>query len=557
LRLLPGKTELLILLAAAWMVATCNAGFWHVLHFGGDAGSALGVPALAAFLMIATGLTSLVLMILATGPVTRPVLALLLAAGAAAGYFTTNYGVMFDKDMLANVVETNVAEASELVSYGLVLTIILFGLLPGLLVMRVPLPKRGFGTAVVQRAAGMVVAIALIAVPLALDQKAVFSTVRNHRELAHMIAPVDVVSATWSYSEDLLDTPPPYRRIGEDARHAANDAANGHPTVHVLIVGETARAANFGINGYGRDTSPGVQQRPTISFKHVESCGTATAQSLPCMFSVQTMTNFDREQSDHQDNLLDVAARAGFDVRWIDNGNSCKGVCSRIANLQLAESDVADLCKSDGCYDEYLVDELARLLPAIDHDTVIVLHQLGSHGPAYYRRYPEDFRRFVPDCRSDDFADCTNEEITNAYDNTIAYTDAVIARAIDVLSAQSDRLNTSLLYVSDHGESLGEHNLYLHGMPRALAPDEQVHVPMIAWFGDEDTRHLTTMCRDQVDDLPISHDNLFHTELGILRIESSIYQPDLDVFAACRDSSQQLAQSFSASQNRERDHADR
>ena len=556
-RPLPGKSELVLLLAAAWMVATCNVGFWQVLRFGGDAGGVLGGPTLVGFLMIATGLTAMVLMILANGPATRPVLALLLSLGAAAGYFTTRFGILFDKNMVANVVETNVAEASELLSSGLVVTVVLFGLLPALLVMRLSLPKRRFGTAVVQRVAGLLVAAALIAVPLALDQKAVFSTVRNHRELAHMISPVDVVAASWSYAEDRLDTPPPYRMIGQDAKLAANDTADGRPTVHVLIVGETARAANFGINGYARDTSPGVEERPTISFRNAESCGTATAQSLPCMFSIQTMAEFDREQSEYQDNLLDVAARAGFDVRWIDNGNSCKGVCAHIASLQLADSDVANLCSPDGCYDELLVDELSRVLPTIDRDTVIVLHQLGSHGPAYYRRYPESFRRFMPDCRSDDLADCTNEEITNAYDNTIVYTDAVIARAIDVLSAQTGRLNTSLLYVSDHGESLGEHNLYLHGMPRALAPDEQTHIPMIAWFGDAGAQGLASHCLDQVGELPVSHDNLFHTELGLLGIESSIYVPALDVFANCRTGKEQLARTEPASRGREQHHASR
>lgn len=518
------------------MALTCNVGFWGVLAQSGADGTAQTMPHLLSFALLAIGLTSLVLLLLAVGHATRPLLALALPVAAAAGYFTAHYGTLFDKSMLVNIVETNATEARELISLPLLAIIAVVGVLPAILVLRTTLPRRKFVPAAAQRALGILIAVGLIAVPLFLDQKIVFSVARNHRELAHMIAPVDVISASYSLLEDRFDTPPEFETVARDATLVLPSAGDERPNVHVIIVGETARAANFSLNGYARQTNPHLASQAVFNFPDVSSCGTATAQSLPCMFSIQTQDEFDDERSKYQDNLLDIAARAGYDVYWIDNGNNCKGVCTRVNSRDLHLSGIAPICTKDQCFDEILVSELEKLLPAIRRDTLIVLHQLGSHGPAYYRRYPDEYRQFVPDCRSDDLGACTNEEITNSYDNTIVYTDYVISQTIDVLSTAAAHLNTSLLYVSDHGESLGEHNLYLHGMPRQFAPDEQTHVPMLAWFSDRALREqgLTAQCGAAVGEQPASHDNLFHTEMGLLGIRSEAYEPGMDVFSPCR-----------------------
>jgi lipid A ethanolaminephosphotransferase len=272
---------------------------------------------------------------------------------------------------------------------------------------------------------------------------------------------------------------------------------------------------------------------PLVYFPDASSCGTATSASLPCMFAVQDQEHFDRQLSKHQDNLLDIAARAGYDVYWRDNGNSCKSICARVDSRDLHDSEIASLCSEGECYDEILVHELALLLPEIKKDTLIVLHQLGSHGPAYFRRYPESFRVFTPDCRSTDLGDCTGPEIVNAYDNTILYTDHVLAEAIELLTSYDDRLDASLMYVSDHGESLGEHGLYLHGMPYGLAPVEQTRVPMLAWLSPslKARRGMADVCDVTQSRRAVSHDNLFFTELGLLEIDTSLYVAAKDVFA--------------------------
>jgi len=382
----------------------------------------------------------------------------------------------------------------------------------------------------------LVVALALIVTPLIMSQKEIFSVARENQQLRHMIAPLNIIAATYSTIEDQLASPPEFHSVALDARHVPATEQDGKPLVHVLIIGETARASSFGLDGYTVNTDPELGQRNDVQFFEMRACGTATAVSLPCMFSVQEHDGFDRSASKNEDNLLDVAKRSGYDVIWIDNGNGCKGVCARVESRDVHTLSAENICPHNDCYDEILVEELRRTLDTVTGDTLIVLHELGSHGPAYFRRYPESFRLFQPDCQSANFTDCSQQQIVNAYDNTIAYTDHVIASAISTLSAHTDEFDLSLVFVSDHGESLGEHGLYLHGMPYKLAPAEQTTVPMIVWLGSSSSYgdFPGSSCAADKHRASLSHDNLFHTELGLLGISTSAYKPELDILSACR-----------------------
>ena len=161
---------------------------------------------------------------------------------------------------------------------------------------------------------------------------------------------------------------------------------------------------------------------------------------------------------------------------------------------------------------------------------------MGSHGPAYFKRVPTAAKRFLPECSSNALQDCSGEQLVNAYDNTIAYNDQFLAQAIGWLQQREASNDTALLYVSDHGESLGESNLYLHGLPYAIAPDLQKRVPWITWLspGFAQHQHLDVACLRGRADAEISHDNYFHSVLGLLDVRSSVYQPALDAYAACR-----------------------
>jgi lipid A ethanolaminephosphotransferase len=325
--------------------------------------------------------------------------------------------------------------------------------------------------------------------------------------------------------------------------------------VVVLVVGETARAANWGLSGYARPTTPELATLPVINFTGVTSCGTDTETSLPCMFSAVGRRQYDERRIHRSENLLHVAARAGVQVHWRDNQSGCKGVCDGFAQDTVA-AVAPGLCADGHCLDEGLLRDLPALLRGPDSRAapvrLVVLHQIGNHGPAYYRRVPESFRHFLPSCDSDDLRQCSIESIVNAYDNALRYTDHVLATLIHRL--QAEEVDAAVLYVSDHGESLGEHGLFLHGVPYAIAPAVQRQVPMVMWVspGFAAARGLDTGCLAAraaspgptstvpaapgpaaAPAAPATHDHLFHTVLGLLDVHTSVRETSLDLTHGC------------------------
>jgi lipid A ethanolaminephosphotransferase len=228
--------------------------------------------------------------------------------------------------------------------------------------------------------------------------------------------------------------------------------------------------------------------------------------------------------------------RSGIDVLWLDNNSGCKGVCDRVSVEIFDRNHHAGTCQDGECFDEVLAQDLKQHIADLRRDTLIVLHQKGSHGPAYYRRYPPAFERFTPTCKSIRLSDCTSQALHNAYDNTIVYVDFVVTQVIEALKQRGDRLDSAALYVSDHGESLGESGLYLHGAPSMMAPDVQLQIPLYAWFSEGYRKRsgLNTACVRQSAGAAYSHDNLFHTTLSLLDVETSAYRRPLDMFAGCR-----------------------
>jgi len=355
--------------------------------------------------------------------------------------------------------------------------------------------------------------------------------VREHKELRYYANPLTPVYSAYKFGKTRLKAGPiEVAAIGEDAVIPAADIDR---ELVIMVLGETARADHFSLNGYERETNPELARHRVISFTDVSSCGTSTAISVPCMFDIYDQGDFSSDKSLSTENALDVLDHAGVSILWRDNNSDSKGVADRVAFEDFRSPEVNPVCDEE-CRDVGMLAGLPEFIDAqVDGDILIVLHQMGSHGPAYYKRYPQAFRVFLPSCDTKQLDSCSESEIGNSYDNTIRYTDHFLGQVIELLRGYDDRFETVMLYASDHGESLGESGLYLHGLPYWLAPDAQTRVPVILWFGRnyydvdvDDMRQLT--------DEPLSHDNLFHTLLGLFEIDSGVYDGSKDLLQISR-----------------------
>jgi lipid A ethanolaminephosphotransferase len=442
-----------------------------------------------------------------------------------------------DTEMMHNIFETDWKEASELIGSGFVFHFLLFAILPVAIISFVKIRFLPFRK-MLWRNGLISAACLLVFVAILLPNFSGYaSAVRNNRDLMASFNPAAPIDAFVKYVGDITRGPgAELASIGMDARQGPMISAAGKKQLVVFVLGETARARSFSLNGYARETNPQLARRDVISFQNVSSCGTATATSVPCMFSPFGRADYSHAKASTTENLVDVLDHAGVELAWWDNNTGSKGVADRIPYQSLRKNKDPAFCNGKTCFDDILLDRLKDHLPSVKENAFLVLHQLGSHGPSYYQRYPEAFRLFTPECATAELAKCSRDEIVNTYDNTIAYTDKMLADLIDYLKTREDEFDTALVYMSDHGESTGEFGLYLHGMPYMIAPKSQTEVPFILWISDGfgKSMSLDTDCLRANADMPYSHDNLFHSMLGLMNIETAVYQAGLDVFAGCR-----------------------
>ncbi|MDV3470267.1 phosphoethanolamine--lipid A transferase [Stenotrophomonas sp. C3(2023)] len=530
-----------------WMVALFfstfgNIALWQALWAHADFGSVHGVLFFLSLPTFLFCLFNLLLTPVVAVPLLRkPLLALLLVISAASTYFMVHYNVLIDRSMVQNVFETNQAELGSYFSLPLVLTILVLGVVPAAGIWSLRIRGRCLLFIGYWMLVNVVVSVAMLSVISMAFYKDYASLVRNNRELRDQLLPVSFVRNTQGYlKRKYLSVSRPLQAVAEDATRP-QAMAGQRPKLVIAVVGETARAQNFQLNGYPRATNPVLSQRSdVIAFQNVSSCGTATAISLPCMFSRMPRTQYDDVRATTEENLLDVLKRTGVNILWRNNNNGgCKGVCARVPTDDMPTFKVAAQCvnKDGTCHDEVLLHQLEARIEAMQGDGMVVLHQLGSHGPTYFERYPADARRFTPTCDSNQIQKCSNEALINTYDNTLVYTDRVLGRTLDLLQRYSQERDVAMIYVSDHGESLGERGMYLHGTPYLIAPQEQTRVPMVMWFAPSFAANvgLDLSClRNRAQIGAFSHDNLYHSVLGLFDVRTQVYQRDLDLFAPCR-----------------------
>ncbi|MCW0320370.1 phosphoethanolamine transferase EptA [Pantoea dispersa] len=470
----------------------------------------------------------------------KPLLIVLILSSAAANYFMHSFGTVIDTNMIENVFESNAQETGALMSRNYVIWMLLMGILPVALVCSVRISNRQrWWWNLLQRLASALGAVLVILLMAVLFYKDYASLIRNNKGLVKMITPANIVSGTGHYVDQrYLQGSQALVKIGEDAKKGPLITAEPKKTLVVLVVGETARAENFSLGGYARDTNPQLKKQQVIYYPNASSCGTETAISVPCMFSNMPREHYDANLAHHQEGVLDVLAHAGISVLWRENDGGCKGACDRVPHTDMTQWQLPQYCHDGFCLDDVLLHRFDSYVDSLHNDGIIVLHQMGSHGPAYFKRYPAAFQRFTPTCDSNQIQDCDHQALVNTYDNSLLYTDDMLSRTIDKLKGLSDRFNVALVYLSDHGESLGEHGMYLHGAPYLFAPSQQTHIPLLLWMspGYAAAYHIDQAClRQQAAETAVSQDNLFHTVLGLFNIQTQQYQPQLDMIKSCQN----------------------
>ncbi|MDO9605946.1 phosphoethanolamine transferase [Hydrogenophaga sp.] len=530
---------------ACWLALAGNVPLWQrVAALDGSVGQTAVL--LAGLGLLVWGATAALLSLMVWPFAYRPLASVLVLVTAFNTHFMLQYGAVIDPTMLANVVQTDAREVRDLLSPALPFTVLLVAGVPLWWIWRRPLRSRHWLAQTGRNAGGVALGLLVTVLVALLTYQNLASLMRNHKDLRYMINPLNSVYAATRLAADQLPRQvKALQPVGEDAHLGASYAQQARPPLLVLVVGETARAQNWGLSGYARPTTPALArwqaQGDLVNFSQVQSCGTNTQVSVPCLFSPLTRAQGGDQTAEHE-NLLDVLQRAGLAVLWLDNQSGCKGVCDRVPHASTRELNLPGVCADGECFDEALLQGLDERIAALDpqrraRGVVLVMHQMGSHGPAYSRREPANHKPFQPECTSNTLSECAADQLVNAYDNSIAYTDHFLDQTLQWLQTQADqgRYDTGLLYVSDHGESLGENNLYLHGLPYAFAPDQQTRVPMVTWLsaGLQQRSGVSADCLRQQAARPLSHDHVFHSVLGLMDVQTAVHQPALDLYRPC------------------------
>ena len=464
------------------------------------------LPFLLSLTMFFTLATMLFLLLISYGRTTRWILAFFLIASSQAAYYMDQYGVVIDTVMIDNIVQTNAQEAAGLLNLNLVVRTLVLGLIPAWLVLRYKPAIQSFKIELKSRILILLVLIMTLLAVVAPFTAGYASFIREHKITRMFANPIYFTYSGILYAVQKFKSTE-VTALKQTATDTVEIGKKLKNELIILVVGETARADRFSLNGYTKETNPELRKRGVVSLTDVSACGTSTGESVPCMFSVMKRKHFDRQDALHIENALDVLAKNGVQILWRDNNSDSKGVAVRMQYEDFKSPTLNPVCDEE-CRDIGMLSGLDKFITTKgSKDILIVLHQMGNHGPEYYRRYPKEFERFTPTCKSSDLKNCTQQEIDNAYDNAILYTDFFLSQVIDFLKKYDDQYETAMLYVSDHGESLGEHGIYLHAAPYIVAPKEQTHIPAIVWMGQHFDYKIDQL--NPYRDYPLSHDDLF------------------------------------------------
>lgn len=527
------NTTKLIIYTSFFFLLFHNVSFFqHVLHVYPI--SLINIGFLLSLAVVFVAILIFIFTLFSSNYTTKPLLIFFLLLSSSAAYFMDNYNVVIDNIMIQNTLETNLAETFDLLSPKLLYYCFLLGVLPAFFVYRVRIEPLNWKQSTRNKLRDMFISLLIIVGVVIPFSKFYTSFAREHKSLRYYTNPTYYIYSGCKYIKKNLN----HKKIvvallGTDAKvtEAVEDKNDNRTELVILVVGEAARADHFSLNGYQKETNPLLKKENIINFSNICSCGTSTAYSVPCMFSFFDKAYYSYKKGISTENILDVLIHTKeIEILWRDNNSDSKGVALRVPYEDFKTSKNNSICTDGECRDEGM---LIGLDSYIDQrkgkDILIVLHQMGNHGPAYYKRYPKAFEKFKPVCRTNQLEECSKEEINNAYDNALLYTDYFLSKVINLLKKYDSSHETALIYMSDHGESLGEKGVYLHGLPYFIAPEAQTHIGALMWLGSEISSEIDIKKVQQNSDNNYTHDNLFHTLLGIFEVETDIYDEKMDI----------------------------
>jgi lipid A ethanolaminephosphotransferase len=522
----------LILFVAIFFVLFDNIAFFsNSIDIYGFSG--MNIVYLSSLAVVLISFIILFFSLLSSKYTTKPLLILSVFVSSFTSYFMNNYNIVIDSEMIRNTMQTNFSEASDLLTFKLILYVIFTGVLPSFLIYKIKINyKETFLKESVAKLKTIAIAFLVVIITIISFSKFYTSFFRENKPLRFYTNPTYWIYSSGKYIKET------YFKASTEIQKIADDAkiVNGEkPKLVIMVVGEALRANKFSLNGYEKETNPLLKEENIINFSNFYSCGTSTADSVPCMFSIYNRSDFNYQKGRYTENAVDVINKTGdVEVLWRDNNSDSKGVALRVAYQDYKSSNLNTVCDEE-CRDEGMLVGLDEFIKNTKKKNVlIVLHQMGNHGPAYYKRYPKEFEKFTPVCKTNQFEKCTVEEINNAYDNTALYTDYFLSKTINFLKKYDSTHEAAMVYMSDHGESLGENGIYLHGLPYFMAPDNQKHIASLMWFNENSLKNYNKEILLKNKDNEYSHDNLFHTLLGLFNIQTKAYNENLDILKDVR-----------------------
>lgn len=487
------RAHTLIAIVALFLTITANYTFFakvvQVYPFGEH------MLFVISLFLVLFGLFSLLFTLFGNRFILKGVLILFVLISSITGHFTDTYGTVYDTNMLQNALQTDQKESADLFNLIFGLRILLLGLVPSWLIFksRIIYPQ-GIKKSILYTLLMVVASLAFVLLPILANSKVYASFFRVHKPLRYYTNPITPIYAVVKLGKIEYKKFAAPKELIMHATDAKQIKTDRKPRLMIFVVGETARADRVNLNGYARTTFPNMTELKNrgerfYNFQNVMACGTSTAYSVPCMFSHLGADKYNVDMAVYQENALDTLHRVGVNLLWRDNNSDDKGVMTRLQDFyqNYRTNQTNSICNDefDECRDSGMLVGLDEYIQNRNADTLILLHQMGNHGPAYYKRYDEQFAKFTPVCTDNELAKCQIQSLYNAYDNALLATDDFLYQSIELLKKYQSNYEVAMLYVSDHGESLGEKGIYLHGMPNAFAPIEQKHIPAFLWLGQD------------------------------------------------------------------------